>query len=323
FGAALQYFTGSKEHNVRLRELAVKRKWRLNEYGLFAGRRRLAGADEEGIYRKLGLPCFPPELRENHGEFEGDVPLDDLVTLNDIRGDLHVHTTASDGRNTIEEMAEAAKARGYRYLAVCDHSRSATIANGLSIERMKKHVRDIRAADEKIRGITILVGCECDILPDGSLDYPDSILKECDWVVASIHSAMGTGKGKKRTPTERTLAAMENRYVCAIGHPTGRLLGRRAAMELDIGRIAEAAATTGTFLEVNASWPRLDLKDLHIRQALDAGAVLTINTDAHDTGQLDQMRFGIITARRGGATRRAVVNCWTLATLRKRIAAKR
>lgn len=323
FGAALQYFTGSKEHNVRLRELAVRRKWRLNEYGLFDGDKSLAGRTERQIYGKLGFPWIPPELREDRGEFEAGADELELVAVEDICGDLHVHTTASDGKNSIVEMAEAARAIGYAYIAICDHSQSATIANGLSVERMRKHIKAIRAADENVRGITILVGSECDILPDGRLDYPDDLLAECDWVVASIHSAMGSGGSRKLSPTERTLAAIENRYVSAIGHPTGRLILRRAPMELDMASISEAAARTGTFLEINASWHRLDLKDLHVRQALAAGVSLTINTDAHRCEGLGQMRYGVLTARRGGAGKQQVVNTLSLATLRKRIANKR
>lgn len=323
FGAAWQYFTGSKEHNVRLREMAVKRKWRLNEYGLHAEEKIIASKREEDIYTKLGLPWIPPELREDRGEFEPGEPDDELITLEDIRGDLHMHTLASDGRCTIEEMALAAKARGYRFIAICDHSKSSTIANGLSIERMCKHIDAIRAADTAVASIDVLVGCECDILPNGSLDYPDDILAECDWVVASVHSAMGPSRSGKLSPTERTVAAMENRYVSAIGHPTGRLIGKRQPMEMDMTAVVDAAARTGTFLEINASWQRLDLKDAHVRQAIAAGVTLTINTDAHHTDQLEQMIYGVVTARRGGARKRDVINTLTPAALRKRIAGKR
>jgi DNA polymerase (family 10) len=323
FGAAWQYFTGSKEHNVRLREIAVRRKWRLNEYGLFDGKKQIAGKREEDIYKKLGLRWVPPELREDRGEFHAGAKFDELVTLDDIRGELHVHTTASDGRCTIEEMALAARELGYEYIAICDHSKSSTIANGLSVTRMKQHIRDIQAVNKRIQGVAVIVGCECDILPDGSLDYPDDLLAECEWVVASIHSAMGAARSRKPSPTERTISAMENPYVSAIGHPTGRLLHRRAPMELDMTAIVEAAARTNTMLEINAAWQRLDLKDIHIRQALTAGTALTINTDAHHTDQLDQMRYGVMTARRGGAAKNHIANCLSLDTLRERIAAKR
>jgi DNA polymerase (family 10) len=322
FGAAWQYFTGSKNHNVRVRERAVKKKWKLNEYGLFDGDKQIAGATEEDIYKKLGLRWMPPEVREDRGELEAD-GWDDLVTLEDVRGDLHMHTTASDGKCSIEEMAEAARELGYEYIAICDHSQSATIANGLSVQRMKKHIKEIRAADERTKGIAILVGCECDILPDGKLDYPDEILADCDWVVASIHLAMGSGGAKKQSPTERTIAAIENRYVCAIGHPSGRLINKRAAMELDIGVICDAAKKNGTMLEINASWQRLDLRDVHVRQAVESGVMLTINTDAHHTDQLLQMRFGVITARRGWAGKKDIANCLAISALKRRIASKR
>lgn len=322
FGAAWQYFTGSKDHNIRLRERAIAKKWRLNEYGLFDGEKRIAGKTEEEVYKKLGLPWIPPELRQDLGEFDKGYVVPELVTLDDIRGDLHMHTVASDGKRTIEEMARQAMDRGYKYIAICDHSKSSVIANGLSIERMKKHIREIRKVDGQIDGITILAGCECDILPDGSLDYPDEILAECDWIVASIHSALVPAKGKM-SPTDRTLAAMENRYVSAIGHPTGRLINRRAPMDIDIQAVVAAAAKTRTMLEVNASWMRLDLKDMHVRLALSKSVTLTINTDAHGFADLDQMAFGVTTARRGGATAADVANCLSLSALRKRIAAKR
>ena len=322
FGAAWQYFTGSKEHNVKLRERAVAKKWRLNEYGLFDGERCIAGKTEDEIYRKLGMPLIPPELRENRGEFERDYEVPELVTLDDIRGDLHMHTIASDGQRTIAEMAENAKRKGYQFIAICDHSKSSVIANGLSIERMREHIREVRKVNERIKGITILAGTECDILPDGTMDYPDDLLAECDWVMASVHSAMTPSKDKM-SPTERTLAAMENRYVCAIGHPTGRLINRRAPMDIDMQKVVAAAAKNKTMLEVNANWLRLDLKDAHIRMALAAGVMLTINTDAHSFADMEQMRFGVITARRGGAGKNQIANCLPLAELKKRVAAKR
>lgn len=323
FGAAWQYFTGSKEHNVRIREMAVKKGWKLNEYGLFDGEKMLAGKTEESIYKKLGLKCPPPELRLDRDEFNDDIDFESLVTLDDIRGDLHMHTVASDGRNTIEEMALAAKARGYDYIAICDHSKSSVIANGLTVERMEKHIAEIRKVDKKLDGITVLVGCECDILPNGEMDYPDDILAQCDWVVGSIHSAQGSGGSGKLSPTERTLSAISNRWVTAIGHPTGRLINKRQAMDLDIGAIAAAAAKNHTMLEINASWQRLDLKDLHARQALNAGVMLTINTDSHHVDQLAQMRLGVLTARRAAAMKTQIANCLTLAKLQKQVALKR
>jgi DNA polymerase (family 10) len=233
-----------------------------------------------------------------------------------------MHTVASDGRNTVEEMAAAAQMKGYEFIAICDHSKSSTIANGLSIERMQQHIEQIRNVAKNTPGIQVLAGCECDILLDGQLDYPDEILAQCDWVVASAH-ARGTGPAAKMNPTERTLAAIENRYVCAIGHPTGRLINRRPAMEIDIPKIVESAAKNGTCLEINASWQRLDLKDEHARMALAAGVTLTINTDAHSTDQLDQMRLGILTARRAEATKESIANCLSYGQLREFIARKR
>ncbi len=322
FGAAWQYFTGSKEHNVSLREIVVKKKLRLNEYGLFDGEHSVAGAKEEDIYEALGVSFVPPELREDRGEFTSEASFEDLVKLADIRSDLHMHTIASDGKNTIDEMAEAAKARGYEYIAICDHSKSSTIANGLSIERMQAHIKAIREANDCLDGITILVGCECDILSNGEMDYPTEILEQCDWVVASIHAAMGSG-GKKLSATERTIAAMENPFVCVIGHPTGRLINRRKPMDLNMAAVIEAAKRTGTMLEINAAWQRLDLKDLHVRQAIAGGVMLSINTDSHRTQGFEQMRYGIATARRGGAKKHDVANCLPLEKLRQRVAKKR
>lgn len=320
YGAALQYFTGSKEHNVRLRELAIKRGWKLNEWGLFDGEEMIAGPDEQEIYAKLDLPFIPPELREDRDEFAPDFDPSGLITVEDIRGDLHVHTTASDGRNTIEEMALAAQELGYEYLAITDHSKSSAIANGLSIAKLSQHIEDVQAINEQLRGFTLLAGTECDILADGSLDYPDELLAKCDWVVASIHSAL---VGGRVSPTERTLRAIENKYVSAIGHPTGRLMPARAPMELDMAAVVAAAAETDTALEVNASWQRLDLKDLHIRQALEAGAMLTLNTDAHSTTGLTPLDYGVNTARRGGCPPDRVLNTFSAGRLSEWIARKR
>jgi len=319
FGAALQYFTGSKEHNVRLREIAIKKKLKLNEYGLFRGDKQIAGAEEADIYAKLGLPFIPPELREDRGEIEAADNLPRLVTLDDIRGDLHLHTTASDGHQTAEQLGRFAKDYGYEYIAVADHSKSQTIANGLSIDRMYEQIETVRAADRKVRGIAILLATEIDILAGGKLDYPDDLLAECDLVIASIHSGMGQDRA---TVTKRTLAAMDSPYVHVIGHPTGRLLGRREAMDIDIDQVIRHAIETHTALEVNASWQRLDLKDVHVRQAIDAGAMLVLNTDAHAPDQFDFMSFGVQTARRGWATPDSILNTRPLAALRKWLACK-
>ncbi len=322
FGAALQYFTGSKEHNVRLREIAIRKKWRLNEYGLFDDKEKsIAGKDEAGIYKKLGVTMVSPELREDRGEFDlAAESIPEWITLDDIRGDLHMHTTASDGKAEIAEMAEAAKARGYKMIAITDHSRSSVIANGLDTDRLLSHVEAIRKANDEIKGITILAGTECDILPDGSLDYPDDVLAELDWVVASIHSAQGRDI---KSQTQRCLSAIENPHVCVLGHPSGRLLGQRDAMEIDWQQVVAAAAETGTALEINASWKRLDLKDVHARMAMDAGCWISINTDSHHPDQLEQMELGVITARRGWVTKERVLNTFTPTQLRKWIDKKR
>lgn len=319
FGAALQYFTGSKEHNVRLREMAVKRKWKLNEWGLFDGDKPLAGEDEADIYKKLGLPYIPPEQREDRGEFEPNAT-EALITIDDIRGDLHMHTDASDGTCDARTMATAAQERGYEYIAVTDHSKSSAIANGLSIDRMWKQIERIRELNKSLKAITVLVGCECDILSDGKLDYPDQVLAACDFVVASVHSAL---RQDRKKVTSRVLKAMENPFVTLLGHPTGRLINKREAMDLDMNAVIAKAVETGTALELNAAWQRLDLCDLHVRQARDAGVMLCIDTDSHSTAQLDQMRFGILTARRGWLRKQDVLNTRPLPDLRKWIQKKR
>ena len=286
FGAAWQYFTGSKEHNVRLRELAVKRGWSLNEYGLTEGKKVIASRTEEDIYAALGLPCYPPELREDRGEFDLKEVSADLLALSDIRGDLHMHTPASDGMDSIEDLAAGAKARCYKYICITDHSKSSTIANGLSIERLEAQIDEIHRIAKKTKGIAVWAGTEVDILSDGSLDYPDDLLARLDFVVASIHFGMGQDV---EANTRRTLAAIRNPYVNVIGHPTGRLINKRQPMEIDIEAIAKEAAKTGTALEINASNYRLDLKDQHARLARDLGATISINTDAHAADWFDEM----------------------------------
>lgn len=320
FGAAWQYFTGSKEHNVRMRQRAIERGWRLNEYGLFDGERAVAGADEAELYRALGLECLPPELREDRGEFEAPIDFCNLITRADIRGDLHMHTDASDGRASLEEMVEGAQTIGYAYIAITDHSRSSAIAGGLSIDALLEHVARVRALSAKLRGFTLLAGTESDILSDGSLDYPDEVLAQLDWVVASIHAGQGQDRAQLM---KRTIAALENPYVCVLGHPSGRLLGKRDAMDLDWQEVVRVAARTGTALEVNASYKRLDLKDLHVRMAMDAGCWITIDTDAHSIGELDYMGLGIQTARRGWARRDRVLNTLPIDALRAWVTAKR
>lgn len=319
FGAALQYFTGSKEHNIRLRELAGKKEWKLNEWGLYDGDTVLAGRDEAEIYARLGLPLIPPELREDHGEFEPDA-VPNLIEAGDIRGDLHLHTTASDGTVDAAAMALAANERGHEYIAVTDHSKSSTVANGLSIDRMWRHIEKLRALNKTLKTITVLVGCECDILADGQLDYPDQLLAACDLVVASIHSGMNQNREKL---TSRVLKAMENPYVSVLGHPSGRLLNRREPMDLDMPAVIAHAAKTHTALELNASWQRLDLNDRHLRMAVDAGAMISIGTDAHSVPQLEQIRYGVVVARRGWLQAKDVLNTRPLPSVRKWLARKR
>ncbi len=321
FGSALQYFTGSKDHNVRLRERAIKRKLKLNEYGLFDGDKQVAGRTEAQVYKKLGLPLIPPELREDRGEIDAADHLPRLIELSDLRGDLHLHTPASDGHDSIEALAEAGKKLGYQYIAISDHSRSQTIANGLSSDRMARHIQDIRAVARRVRGIEILVSAEVDILGDGSLDYPDELLAECDLVTASIHSGLGQSRARV---THRTIAAMHSPHVNVIGHPTGRLIGRREAMDLDMSAVIREAVETYTALEVNASWQRLDLCDVHLRQAIEAGARVVITTDAHSAAQMvEMMPYGVGTARRGWATPASILNAQPLHELREFIAASR
>ncbi len=320
FGAAWQYFTGSKEHNVRLRELAVRRGWSLSEYGLTEGERTLAARTEEEIYAALGLPWIPPELREDRGEFEpGAVPAD-LLTERAVRGDLHMHTSASDGRHSVEELAAAARARGYAYICVTDHSQSSAIAGGLKVAALRAHAERVRAAAARICDLTVWIGTEVDILADGRLDYPDEVLAELDFVIASIHSGLGHDSAAN---TRRTLAAIENPYVNCIGHPTGRLINEREAMPLDVDAVAQAAARTGTALEINANYYRLDLKDQHARRARDLGATLCINTDTHSVDQFDQMRFGVLTARRAGLRAGDVLNTRTAEEVRAFVERKR
>ncbi len=320
FGAAWQYFTGSKEHNVRLRELAVRRGWSLNEYSLSEGEKIIAAATEEEIYAALELPWVPPELREDRGEFDLRATPTDLVTVADIRGDLHMHTTASDGRFSIEEMAEAARARGYAYICITDHSQSSVVAGGLKPDALRRHIEAIRAANERVDGIEIWAGSEVDILADGQLDYDDDLLAELDWVVASNHHYLHDDRDEN---TQRALRAIRNPYVNVLAHPTGRMIGRRSAKPLDLPAIAQAAAETGTALEINAAHQRLDLKDQHARLAVEHGAVLSINCDAHHIEGFEQIVYGVLTARRGWIRPEQVVNTWTAEKVRAFVAAKR
>jgi DNA polymerase (family 10) len=307
FGAAAQYFTGSKQHNVRLREIAVKAKLKLNEYGLFKGDKTVAGAAEEEIYRKLGLDYINPLLREDRGEVDAAKAhsLPQLIRFEDIKGDLHVHTNASDGDCDISELAMAARDMGYKYICVTDHSRSSAIANGLSPKRLAQQIKQIRKLNEQLKGITILAGTEVDILADSSIDFDDKLLADLDFVIAAIHSGLASSREKVTT---RTLKAMDNPYVNCIAHPTGRLIGQREPMDIDIAAVIEHAVQTHTALEVNANPWRLDLKDTHCRMAIEAGVKLVIGTDAHSVVGLSLMGYGVATAARGWATKADVLN---------------
>ncbi|MGA8075232.1 MAG: DNA polymerase/3'-5' exonuclease PolX [Candidatus Acidiferrales bacterium] len=309
FGAALLYFTGSKDHNVALRGRANEEGWTLNEYALteIKGGKVLASKTEEDIYSKLKLKYIPPELRENTGEIEaaeaGKLP--HLVELKDIRGDLHMHTVASDGRNTIEEMAAAAKDRGYEYIALTDHSKAVTVANGLDERRALEQIAKIHAAQKKISGIRLLTGMEVDILKDGRLDIDDEVLAQLDIVITSVHSYMNL---EKSAMTDRILAAIENPYTQIIAHPTGRLVLRRDPFDYDMQKFFEAAKRHGVVMECNSHPDRLDLKDVHLRAARDAGVKLIIDTDSHATSHLALMKYGVGTARRGWVEKKDVIN---------------
>jgi len=322
FGAAAQYFTGSKQHNVRLREIAVKAKLKLNEYGLFKADKKIAGATEEEIYRKLGLDFIDPLLREDRGEIEAAKThaLPKLIGFKDIKGDLHVHTNASDGNADISELAYAARDMGYKYICITDHSKSSAIANGLSSKQLANQIKQIRKLNEEIKGITIFAGTEMDILANGSLDFDNKLLADLDFVIASIHSGMTSPREKVTT---RTLKAMDNPYVNCIAHPTGRLIGQREPMDIDMAAVIKHAAQTHTALEVNANPYRLDLKDTHCKMAVEAKVTLAIGTDSHSTAGFSLMGFGVATAARGWATKADILNTLSLAKVQSWVKAKR
>jgi DNA polymerase (family 10) len=307
YGAAMMYFTGSKEHNVNLRGRAKKHGWTLNEYGLFQGDQLLASRSEEEIYAKLGLPWIPPELRENLGEIEAaeNGALPNLVELKDMRGDLQMHTTASDGHASIEGMAAAAKDLGYKYILITDHSKAVTVANGLSEERAAEHIKRIHAARTKVKGIEIWAGTEVDIMGDGTLDYSNDLLKQFDIVLASVHSRMNMPADEMTT---RLLRALENPYVRILGHPTGRLILRRDPFQFDVEKVFAAAKKNGVIMEINAAPERLDLSDRHVKLARDRGMKVIISTDAHDPQHFKLMRYGVSTARRGWMEKSGVLN---------------
>jgi DNA polymerase (family 10) len=300
FGAALQYFTGSKAHNIRLREMAVKEGLKINEYGVFrvSDEQKIAGKEEQEIYNILGLPTIMPELREDRGEFEAALnnQLPELVNIEDLKGDFHVHTRDSDGFNTIEEIIGAAREKGYHYIAITDHSQSLHIAGGLDETRLLEQMKKIDELNQNISDFHILKGIEVDIKSDGSLDLSDSILQKLDLVIAAIHSGF---KQEKEQLMERLTKAMRNPYVNIIAHPTGRVIGYREAYDVDMQEIIRLAAQTNTALEINASPERMDLNDIYVKSAKEQGVLLAIGTDAHQIHALDYMTYGIAIARRG------------------------
>lgn len=324
YGAALAYFTGSKAHNIRLREMANRQGLKISEYGVFReeDQVRIAGRTEEEIYQILGLPYIPPELREDRGEIEvaleGRLP--HLVELSEIHGDFHCHSHWSDGGHPIHEVAEAARRKGYSYIAIADHSQSLGIARGLTPEGVEEQLKEIAQLNEKIKGFAILSGSEVDIRKDGTLDLPDSILARLQVVVASVHSSF---KQSRETMTERIIKAMRNPYVTILGHPTGRLLGEREAYEVDLEQVIRAAQVAGTALEINAFPQRLDLDDIHCKRAKELGVMMAIGTDSHTNSQLETMPLGLAVARRGWLERSDLLNTLSLKELLQRLQAKR
>ncbi|MFZ5831372.1 MAG: DNA polymerase/3'-5' exonuclease PolX [Planctomycetota bacterium] len=321
FGAALVYFTGSKDHNIVIRGRAKDRGLKINEYGVFHGEEMVAGRTEEEVYATLDLPWIPPELREARQEFEwadaGTLPA--LVELSDIRGDLHMHSTWTDGLNTIEEMAAAAKSRGLKYIAITDHSKRVAMVGGLNGDRLRKQWEEIDRIREGLKGITLLKGVEVDILEQGGLDIEDEVLAEADWVVASLHY----GHNQPRSQiTRRAVEALEHPSVCAIAHPTGRMLMRRRPYEIDLEAVMQAAVDNGKFLELNAHPTRLDLDDVACAAAKRRGVPIVISTDAHKTDGLAAMRYGVLQARRGGLTKADVVNSRSWSEVKKMVGRK-
>ncbi len=322
YGAALLYFTGSKAHNIALRRMAQERGLKINEYGVYKGAQSIAGETEASVYRALGLPYIEPELREETGEIEAAArhALPELVRLADVKGDLHAHTSASDGMNSLEEMARAAQGRGLEYLAITDHSRRLTVAHGLDPERLREQGDAIDELNARMRGFTVLKSVEVDILKDGALDLPDDALKRLDLVVAAIHSDFALSRDKQ---TERILRALDNRYVTILAHPTGRLLLERDPYDIDMPRVMRAARARGCFLEINAHPDRLDLCDSHCRMAKSEGVKLSLGTDAHRVGDLANLAFGIDCARRGWLEASDVVNSRSIKDLRALLSAAR
>lgn len=307
FGAALQYFTGSKEHNIVMRKRAIERGLKLNEYGVFRDEELVAGRNEEDVYAAVDLPWIPPELREDRGEFalaeSGDLP--ELVCLEDMKGDLHMHTTATDGTASIREMIEAARERGLEYIAITDHSKRVTMANGLDSDRLREHWKEIREIREEYSDIEVLCGIECDILENAEMDLPDDVLAEADWVVAVLHYGL---KQPREQIMKRLMTAICNPYVCVIGHPSGRIVGERPGADIDYKQLFKAAAEEGVMMEINAHFSRLDLDDVQAAAAKEHGIPIVISTDAHATTGFDVMQYGVFQARRAGLTKDDVAN---------------
>jgi DNA polymerase (family 10) len=319
YGAALHYFTGSKAHNIAIRRLAQARGLKLNEYGVFKGEKRLAGDTEASVFDAVGLPWIPPELREDRGEIEaarrGELP--HLVERGSLRGDLHVHTKASDGRNTIREMALAAKAQGLAYIAIADHSQRETQAHGLDSARLLKQIDEIDRLNAELAGITLLKGSEVDVLEGGSLDLPDSVLAKLDVVVAAVHARFNLSRARQ---TERILRALDNPYVSILAHPSGRLIDERPPYEVDMQAVIRKAKARGIALEINAHPDRLDLNDTDARMAKEEGALVAINSDAHGTFDFENLAFGVGQARRGWVEARDVLNARPLGEVRRVLA---
>lgn len=316
FGAAMQYFTGSKEHNVEVRHRAKEKGLKVNEYGVFRGEEMIAGRSEEDVYASIGLPWIPPELRENRLEFawadQGEMP--ELISLQQIRGDLHMHTTASDGAATIEQMAIAARDRGLQYIAITDHSQRVSMANGLDEQRLLQHWEEVRAVNDSIDGIEILCGIECDILEDATLDLADEVLAEADWVIAVLHYGL---RQPQDQIMQRLLNAVRNPHVDIIGHCTGRIIGRREGADMNMMDVLRAAADHGVMMEINAHPSRLDLSEIHAAAAAELGIPIVISTDAHSTEGFDVMQYGVDQARRAGLTAEGVANTRDLQEFRR------
>ena len=316
YGAALQYFTGSKAHNIAVRKLGLRKGYKINEYGVFKGGRRIAGKTEEEVYKKIGFPYIVPELREDRGEIEAarERRLPDLIKIEDLRGDLHCHTDASDGRDSLSRMVEGATQKGYEYVSINDHTKHVTVAHGLDKDRMLAQIKAINNLNAKLDGIVVLKSTEVDILEDGSLDLPDSILKELDFTVCAVHYAFRLPRQKQ---TERILRAMDSPYFNILAHPSGRLVNQREACDFELETIMQVARERGCFLEVNAHPDRLDLTDEACKMAKDIGLKVAISTDAHSVNDLGLMRFGINQARRGWLERKDVINCLPLRELKR------